>query len=669
MGNGRSWRRSIWPAVTVGLAANGLRLRQRVAALDVLDVLDVHEEACPDAEPVAGAHVLVTAEGVEVDAATARAASAHARREGLDALDLVPGDLPAERVIELVGALDPRTYRDDPLAPGLGARTAVLLTVDLAQRVGVRRLTGFAPREMVDLTAEVKRCAPRTTDLAVAPGLRAAAAGPGDAAGRLAALDTTYAVGTPAVLGGRAAAVAALAAGVAQSVRTPRSRRHTALVPAGLTRGARDQRTLAGSARAPRSRVAWGRIAWGRQAWAVTAAAAHALVPVVATRGTALAPRDLPAPVPGHRLVAGVGDLARTVWARERRRWDDQGDLAARRAGYDRLLAGGSDRFLEPRRPDCPLCGSDRLRLEVRAPDLHQGKPGTFRLDRCGACGHVFQNPRLTVEGLSFYYRDFYDGTGRRMAEMAFRAEAPSYRGRATMLDGVAEPRRWLDVGAGHGHFCLIARSIWPKAAFDGLDLAAGVDEAERRGWLDRGIRGSFPDVAPSLAGRYDVVSMHHYLEHTRDPGAELDAVRTVLEPGGLLLVELPDPASRLRRLLGRYWVAWMQPQHQHLLSIEALEAMLRQRGFETIARQRAEPHQPADFTYAVYLAVNHLAPPVDVPWRPPSTAWERGRRGAALAAAAPLLLVGYGLDVGLAPAVRRFGGSNAFRVLARAPG
>src|SRR5919197_901564 len=160
MGNGRSWRRSVWPAVTVGLAANGLRLRQRVLALDVLDVLDVPGPADelgpagPADEPVAGAHVLVTADGVEVDDATARAASTHARREGLDALDLVPGDLPAERVIELVATVDPRTYRDDPLAPGLGARNAVLLTVDLAQRVGVRRLTGFAPREMVDLTAE-----------------------------------------------------------------------------------------------------------------------------------------------------------------------------------------------------------------------------------------------------------------------------------------------------------------------------------------------------------------------------------------------------------------------------------------------------------------------------------------------------------------------------------
>ena len=33
-----------------------------------------------------------------------------------------------------------------------------------------------------------------------------------------------------------------------------------------------------------------------------------------------------------------------------------------------------------------------------------------FTLEQCGDCGHVFQNPRLTPEGLEFYYRDFYDG-------------------------------------------------------------------------------------------------------------------------------------------------------------------------------------------------------------------------------------------------------------------
>ena len=43
-----------------------------------------------------------------------------------------------------------------------------------------------------------------------------------------------------------------------------------------------------------------------------------------------------------------------------------------------------------------------------------------------------------------------------------------------------------------------------------------------------------FPELAPTMAGAYDVVSMHHYLEHTREPNDELKAARRVLRPGGL---------------------------------------------------------------------------------------------------------------------------------------
>ncbi|MGG8409160.1 hypothetical protein ACM614_22460, partial [Streptomyces sp. 12297] len=71
---------------------------------------------------------------------------------------------------------------------------------------------------------------------------------------------------------------------------------------------------------------------------------------------------------------------------------------ADRRAAYAAELAGGADRFLEPRRATCPWCDAPRLAVRVRMPDLLQGKPGRFTLEECQACGHVFQNPRLTVE-------------------------------------------------------------------------------------------------------------------------------------------------------------------------------------------------------------------------------------------------------------------------------
>src|SRR5438270_4799824 len=150
----------------------------------------------------------------------------------------------------------------------------------------------------------------------------------------------------------------------------------------------------------------------------------------------------------------------------------------------------------------------------------------------------------------------------------------------------------WLDVGAGHGHFCFAARDELPGTTFDGLDLSESIDEAKRRGWIDTAYRGLFPELAAGFAGHYDAISMSHYLEHTLDPKLELDAARTALAPDGCLLIELPDPEFALGRILRRYWLPWFQPQHLHLLSVANLERLLRERGFAPVAWHRGLAHQ-----------------------------------------------------------------------------
>ncbi|GAB2960129.1 hypothetical protein GCM10023080_020220 [Streptomyces pseudoechinosporeus] len=53
-----------------------------------------------------------------------------------------------------------------------------------------------------------------------------------------------------------------------------------------------------------------------------------------------------------------------------------------RPAAHPRELALDPGRFHEPRRPDCPWCGSRWLRTRLRTRDLLQHKPGSFALDR-----------------------------------------------------------------------------------------------------------------------------------------------------------------------------------------------------------------------------------------------------------------------------------------------
>ena len=198
--------------------------------------------------------------------------------------------------------------------------------------------------------------------------------------------------------------------------------------------------------------------------------------------------------------------------------------------------------------------------------------------------------------------------------------------------------------------------------------MTDAIDEAARRGWVGRGYRGLFPELAASLAGSYDVVSMHHYLEHTREPGVDLDAAATVLERGGYLEIEVPNPEARLGRRLGRAWVPYFQPQHQHLIPLGTLREMLAVRGFTVVDVELGAAHQNVDLLFAVGLSVMDHLPRGDVPWVEAPGPLARIGRNAGLVASAPLMAAAVGVDSLISPLAKRWS-PNTYRVLARYDG
>ncbi len=92
--------------------------------------------------------------------------------------------------------------------------------------------------------------------------------------------------------------------------------------------------------------------------------------------------------------LAGIADMLK-----RRRAHPDRMQAAAEYAG---LLAAGTERFFDPRSETCPLCAGGALTrlLQAHEPVMH--KPGTFSLEQCRACGHIFQNPPLNAPASPF---------------------------------------------------------------------------------------------------------------------------------------------------------------------------------------------------------------------------------------------------------------------------
>ncbi|MGH3910777.1 MAG: class I SAM-dependent methyltransferase [Pseudonocardiaceae bacterium] len=617
-------RRAVQAGLLAGLVLDTVQLRRWLAALRPLPERPEPATSPERAEsPTLSAsleHLLVVAaENVRIDPATLAAARAHARAEGLSALDLVPADLPVAQAFDLLHGMDPGTYRNDRQAPGRGALHATLVDDGLLRAVGStpQRPTRTAP-ELAETIAQLKLHAPAGLDLALAPHLTS---------------DDT-------VLTKDAEAVAALHGPNTTAV----------LLPQLAWLG-----TLAASC------------LFGRR-WALAALGAWSVQPLAVFAGSpSLRPADLWS-YSATRVVAEPRRITSALGAARTRQAGLPDPVEQRRPSYQAELAQGVERFFEPRRTDCPWCSSNRLTVALRTRDLLQHKPGSFTLNRCGDCGHVFQNPRLSPAGLDFYYRDFYDGLGEQALDRTFRMRKGLYLQWAATLQGVAQPTSWLDVGTGHGHFCNAAREVWPQTSFDGLDISEGIKLAEHRGWIERGYRGSFVDLSQSMTGRYDVVSMFHYLEHSREPQQELEAARTALRAGGHLLIEVPDPESTWGRWLGKWWLPWLQPQHLNFVPAGNLRRRLEQLGFTVVLEQHAQAHDPADLVWAMLTRLNDLTTSgEDLPWR--QTKPRRSQplvRTATFAAGVPALLAARAADRLLAPLAPRLRCTNAYRMLAR---
>jgi SAM-dependent methyltransferase len=225
----------------------------------------------------------------------------------------------------------------------------------------------------------------------------------------------------------------------------------------------------------------------------------------------------------------------------------------------------------------CNLCGRDDAEV-LFTQDQHAFG---LRTVLCRHCGLIYLNPRPRASDYDDFYRHWYHrlyparaaiygGTlGSRIASAAARHRAEAY---APFLGGQV---CLLEVGPGEGSFLTAVQTIRPQARVRGVDLApAEVDACQRKG-LDV-ICGSVQGLPAEYAGNTHV-ALFHVLEHTLEPLAVLRQSAHCLQPGGYLLVEVPNILGSWRGL-GMIHVA-----HPYQFAPATLGAMLDQAGFDVL--------------------------------------------------------------------------------------
>ena len=202
----------------------------------------------------------------------------------------------------------------------------------------------------------------------------------------------------------------------------------------------------------------------------------------------------------------------------------------------------------------CLVCGdtSPRLRYQITR----------FQVLECSDCAQIFLHPLPDEQEIHELFAELYATGGGSVPELK------SYYG-FCYDDDPANPlvqlyQSWLDkietrhpvgtlldVGSGTGLFLAIAqRRGWEVYGID--SSVEATDYAREHFDLDLWV-GDFEDFK-TRGQRFDVITGWDIIEHSRDPVALLEAMRSCLSPGGTVVLSTPDQDSVLDVIAGAFY-------------------------------------------------------------------------------------------------------------------
>jgi 2-polyprenyl-3-methyl-5-hydroxy-6-metoxy-1,4-benzoquinol methylase len=225
---------------------------------------------------------------------------------------------------------------------------------------------------------------------------------------------------------------------------------------------------------------------------------------------------------------------------------------------------------------------------------LAAGQAYWRELHRCAGCGHYlewFTADQTALYDAEYVSTTYGDADGIRRAFDRINALPPEKSdnvGRVRYINSFcqarwAQPnsgRRVLDVGAGLGVFPYRMRlAEWQCVT---LEMDSRLVEHHRSVIGAHGVVGDVRTV--DGLGMFELVTFNKVLEHVVDPVDMLSSVKRLLQPEGLIYIELPDGEAaeaegkeREEYLLG----------HRHVFSFASYSLLVAKAGLELIACER----------------------------------------------------------------------------------
>jgi 2-polyprenyl-3-methyl-5-hydroxy-6-metoxy-1,4-benzoquinol methylase len=262
--------------------------------------------------------------------------------------------------------------------------------------------------------------------------------------------------------------------------------------------------------------------------------------------------------------------------------------------------------------PECVVCGARDTADFASGFDYELITcRNRWRYVACRQCGHIWLNPRPSVEALGViyppsYYAYNYDQISPLARKGKEALDALKMRAIQRVCGGL--PDRYLDVGCGDGRYldAMSRRGVAPTGLY-GLELDGQIVQTLQ----ERGLQVYCERVEACERfddEMFDLITMFHVIEHVASPREVVDRLAGWLKPGGVLALETPNVDSLDARLFQEgTWGGYHIPRHWHLFKPDTLTRLLESAGLRVEATRYQTGH--AFWMYSFHHVLRYRQP------------------------------------------------------------
>ena len=205
----------------------------------------------------------------------------------------------------------------------------------------------------------------------------------------------------------------------------------------------------------------------------------------------------------------------------------------------------------------------------------------TFELLYSEELDMLITHPQPSLEKLPSYYEsvDYIshtDGNTSLFEKMYQFVKGIALKNKLKLINSQSQKGRVLDIGAGVGDFLSVAK----KEGWETI----GVEPSEKAKTIAKTKGVKFVENLSELeSNSFDVITMWHVLEHVPDLEKQIQELKRLVKPTGIVIIAVPNFRSYDAKHYDKYWAAYDVPIHLWHFSKTAIQKLFARENLELI--------------------------------------------------------------------------------------